>query len=146
LKNRGFLLLLIAIFILTIFTSPLALAANYNLIKKWGSLGNSPSQFNEPSDVTLDPVSNAVYVSDLQNNRIQKFDSNGNYITTWGSAGTGPGQFQHPGDIAVDNETRFVYVSDIVNSRIQKFDDNGSYVSEWGAFGRAMVSLTIPEI
>ena len=28
-----------------------------------------------------------VYVADIDNNRIQKFDSNGNFITKWGSNG-----------------------------------------------------------
>ena len=143
---NAILLLLLAIFTLAIITSPLALAPNYNPAKKWGCFGNAPSQLNEPSDITLDPFGNATYVSDLQNNRIQKFDSNGNYIKSWGSAGIGPGQFQHPGDIAVDNETQFVYVSDIVNSRIQKFDEDGKYVSESAFSEKVMVNLTIPEI
>ena len=57
-----------------------AIAANYVSINNWGSVGSSPSLFNAPSDVAFNPNEEAVYVSDLENNRIQKFDSKGNYI------------------------------------------------------------------
>jgi DNA-binding beta-propeller fold protein YncE len=125
----------VCIFASSILTNPLSLAAGYELIKKWGSFGTGPGQFNEPVDIGFDSVEEAVYVSDLGNNRIQKFELNGTHLASWGIPGTRPGQFQHPGDIAVDAETQFVYVSDIDNSRIQKYDNNGSYISEWGSFG-----------
>jgi DNA-binding beta-propeller fold protein YncE len=35
-----------------------------------------------------------VYVGDFgENNRIQKFDSNGNFLGKWGTTGSGDGQF-----------------------------------------------------
>jgi DNA-binding beta-propeller fold protein YncE len=61
-----------------------------------------------------------VYVVDSQNERIQKFDSNGNFITKWGSEGTGEGQFNIPEGIDIDSSGN-VYVADTHNSRIQKF-------------------------
>ena len=111
------------------------LATDYRLVNQWGSFGADLGQFNEPADITVDHVSGDVYVSDLNNDRIQKFDSDGYYLSSWGISGNRPGQFQHPADLAVDPETQFVYVSDIDNSRIQKFDKNGNYISEWGSFG-----------
>ena len=44
-----------------------------------------------------------MYVVDIDNDRIQKFDSNGNFITKWGSKGTGDGEFKTPIGIAVDS-------------------------------------------
>ena len=41
-----------------------------------------------PKGIATDSSGN-VYVADMDNNRIQKFDSNGNFITKWGSHGTG---------------------------------------------------------
>lgn len=87
-------LLLAYIFILSVFTNPFSLAAAYELVNKWGSFGSGPGQFNEPADIAFDPVSGTVYVSDLENNRIQKFDSNGTHIASWGIPGSRPGQFQ----------------------------------------------------
>lgn len=55
-----------------------------------------------------------------ENNRIQKFDSNGNFITKWGSTGNGDGQFESPIGITVDPKG-IVYVVDGGNSRVQYF-------------------------
>jgi hypothetical protein len=61
-----------------------------------------------------------MYVTDLNNHRIQKFDSNGNFITTLGSVDKGDSQFNSPPGIAVDSYGR-VYVTYNRNSRIQVF-------------------------
>ncbi len=53
------------------------------------------------------------------NNRIQKFDSNGNFITKWGFKGTGDGQFDNPYGIAVDSSGN-VYVADTDNRSYPK--------------------------
>jgi DNA-binding beta-propeller fold protein YncE len=60
-----------------------------------------------------------VYVVDSQNERIQKFDSNGNFITKWGSEGTDDGQFWLPHDIAIDSSDN-VYVVDSGNVHEKK--------------------------
>ena len=136
--NFNFAFVLLLTLLITLSVIPYntgVLAADYRLVNEWGTFGAEIGQFNEPADIAFDPNSGDVFVSDLKNNRIQKFDSNGNYLISWGMPGTRPGQFQHPADLAVDPKTQFVYVSDIENSRIQKFDKNGSYVSEWGSLG-----------
>ena len=63
-----------------------------------------------PLQVAIDNAGN-VYVSDWDNNRIQKFGPNGAFITKWGTSGSGNGQFNGPGGIAV-NSSRDVYVAD----------------------------------
>jgi len=42
-----------------------------------------------------------VYVVDEEN--IQKFDSNGNFIMKWGSHGNDTGEFYYPDGIAIDS-------------------------------------------
>ena len=76
-----------------------------------------------------------VFVADIKNNRIQKFDTEGNFITKWGVLGKGDGEFDHPGDIALDPEAEILYVTDIYNNRIQKFDYDGNFISQWGSLG-----------
>jgi tripartite motif-containing protein 71 len=61
-----------------------------------------------------------VYVTDVNNNRIQKFGSDGAFITSWGSEGSGEGQFLEPEGIDIDTEGN-VYVADTGNFRIQVF-------------------------
>ena len=62
----------------------------------------------------------SVYVSDTNNDRIQKFTSDGVFVTKWGTSGTGDGQFDWPWGVAVAPDGS-VYVADSKNNRIQKF-------------------------
>ncbi len=61
-----------------------------------------------------------VYVTEVGNNRVQKFDAEGHFISMWGTGGTRPGEFGNLHGIIVDNEGH-VYVGDTANHRIQKF-------------------------
>ncbi len=79
----------------------------------------------------------------VDNNRIQKFDSNGGYLTQWGSYGSGNGQFNHPQGVAVDSSGN-VYVADTGNNRIQKFNSNGGYLTQWGSYGSGNGQFTFP--
>ena len=106
---------------------------NYSFFMKWGSYGSGNGYFNQPNGVAIDSSDN-VYVVDVDNSRIQKFDCMGNFITKWGSKGTGNGQFKMPTGIAVDS-TGNVYVTDWNIQRIQKFDSNGNYLTQWGSSG-----------
>ena len=79
--NIAFVLLLTLLITLSVIPyNTGVLAADYRLANEWGTLGAEIGQFNEPADIAFDPVSGDVFVSDLKNNRIQKFDGNGNYL------------------------------------------------------------------
>ncbi|HTR42931.1 MAG TPA: SMP-30/gluconolactonase/LRE family protein [Pseudomonadales bacterium] len=100
---------------------------------QWGSLGTNNAQFNVPAAAAIDGGNN-VYVTDVGNRRIEKFDVGGNYLTQWGSSGYGNGQFEQPEGIAIDSSNN-IYVADYGNFRIEKFDSNGNYLTQWGGFG-----------
>jgi tripartite motif-containing protein 71 len=67
-----------------------------------GTFGSGNQQFDSPGDVIVDSTNKRVYVADIGNNRIEKFDLNGKFISMWGAAGRSSGQFDQPGDIAID--------------------------------------------
>jgi DNA-binding beta-propeller fold protein YncE len=105
----------------------------YQFVLKWGSYGSGDGQFLYFRGLAVDSYG-YVYVAEADNNRIQKFDSNGNFITKWGSPGDGDGQFLYPYGVAVDSDG-YVYVADTYNYRIQKFDSIGNFITKWGSRG-----------
>ena len=124
-----------------------------------GPLQLGDGQFQQPGGLTLDSQGN-VYVMDMRNHRIQKFDRNGRFLTKWGSFcdindefrrgtptgcvdpdGGGPLQlgdgqfllnFLGGAGIATDSSNN-VYVVDQGNNRIQVFDSNGNFLRKWGS-------------
>jgi sugar lactone lactonase YvrE len=106
---------------------------DYEFLAKWGSYGSGDSQFDHAVGIAVDG-SGYVYVSDTENNRIQKFTSSGVFVTKWGSFGTGDGQLYYPYGIAVDS-SGYIYVADSGNGRIQKFTADGTFVTKWGSIG-----------
>jgi tripartite motif-containing protein 71 len=105
-----------------------------------GKTGSEPGSFNEPAGLTLDAAGN-LYVADIVNHRIQKFDPEGKFLAQVGGNGAGPGQFQEPWGVAVDAQGN-VWVADTFNHRIQKFDPNLNFVL---AFGKAASNVQDPE-
>lgn len=68
------------------------------------------AEFDRPWGVAFDSTGD-VYVTDLRNNRIQKFDNNGKFLDEWGKEGNGPGEFIHLHAIAIDPSDN-IYLSD----------------------------------
>jgi tripartite motif-containing protein 71 len=109
----------------TVYWSQLERKNNqYHFLLAWGSQGSGPGQFNYPLGVAVDSSGN-VYVTDGENNRVQKFTSNGTYLTQWSS---------YVSSIAVDSSGN-VYVNDYLNRRVQKLDSSGSFITQWGSRG-----------
>lgn len=130
-RKRKIILLLISGFML--LTSISVGEEVYLFETKWGSLGSGNGQFNFPQGVAVDSFGN-VYVTEINNQRIQKFTSIGTFITKWGSFGSGNGQFNNPEDLVVDSSGN-IYVADGKNHRIQKFTSTGTFITKWGSFG-----------
>jgi tripartite motif-containing protein 71 len=60
------------------------------LRERRGSQGNGDGQLFYPDGVTVDAFGN-VYVVELNNHRIRKFDGYTNFITKWASYGSRDG-------------------------------------------------------
>ena len=99
---------------------------------QWGESGTKSGKFLHPQQLAIDSENN-IYVTDLGNSRVQKFDDQGNYIRSWGSHGSEYGQFSQPSGIAVANG--YVFVVDNGLNTVQKFDSFGNFVMQWGVFG-----------
>lgn len=86
---------------------------------EWGKFGNKQGEFNIPHGIDLDDHGN-VYVADRENNRIQKFDSNGNFITLWQNKVT-----DQLYSVTIDNQNDHLFAIDYmtVNDTIVKGSD-----------------------
>jgi hypothetical protein len=102
-----------------------------------GASAAGDGEFAYVTGITLDNSSSNVYISDADNNRIQKLLPDGTFILKWGGlpTGSGDGQFNAPGGIATDLLDNSIYVVDVFNDRIQQFDGNGMFFSKGGSKG-----------
>ena len=108
----------------------------------FGSAGTGNGQFQLPWGVATDP-SGKVFVTDIQNRRVQKFSNIGGYEGQWGGYGIDPGQFVAPTGIAID-DSGSVYVVDTGTSRVQKFTGNGTFIMSWGSIGSGPGQFSVP--
>ena len=91
----------------------------------------SGEMFNRPTDITVNPATGDLFVSDgYANSRVHKFDQDGKHIKSWGESGADPGQFSIPHNICMIGTDR-VAVCDRENFRVQVFTTEGEYVDQW---------------
>jgi DNA-binding beta-propeller fold protein YncE len=79
-------LLLAIVLLLCIVQYQAQAQTTYHFVTKWGTLGDSNGQFDEPCGVAVDSSGN-VYVTELYNYRIQKFAPETILYTDFGSNG-----------------------------------------------------------
>ena len=93
-----------------------------------GSEDDDNYMFYRVRDIEVDNQGN-IYIADMSNYRIQKFDRNGKYIQTVGRQGQGPGEFRLPRKVVVDDKTGRIYVQDGAHS-IEIFNKEGNHIKE----------------
>ncbi|CAF3330980.1 unnamed protein product [Rotaria socialis] len=103
-------------------------------LRKFGTQGNRPGQFDRPAGVAFDKQLNRIVVTDKDNHRIQVFTSIGEYIFKFGEKGTKPGQFNYPWDVAISSTSQ-ILISDTRNHRIQLFSKDGLFLRKYGFDG-----------
>jgi hypothetical protein len=78
---------------------------------------------NRVRDIEVD-LEGSIYIADLGNFRVQKFDKNGKYLLTFGRKGQGPGEFDLPIKVRLDESTGNIAVQDQVYT-IEYFASDG---------------------
>tara|TARA_Y100000294_G_scaffold160762_1_gene164653 strand:- start:328 stop:4080 length:3753 start_codon:yes stop_codon:yes gene_type:complete len=96
-----------------------------------GNVGYSNAQgyYRYPSDAAFDSNGN-VFVADLYNHRVQKFNSSGTFVSEYGSHKYDGTPFAYPYGIGVSSDD-LVYVTDFQN-KVQKFTNGLSYEGALG--------------
>jgi tripartite motif-containing protein 71 len=122
---------------LACFVSASPASAEVGFLRAFGEEGRGAGQFALPDGIGVDDAG-TIWVADSQNNRIQRFTTDGRPVRfdpfRRQSRSTAPGRFDLPYDVDVDALGN-LYVADTQNHRIQVFTPEGRFVRMWGRNG-----------
>ena len=111
----------------------------YNAVLSFGGQGSSAGMFNRPWGVAVNER-DEIAVTDIVNQRVQIFSSDGTYLRSVGSEGR---ELNKPSHIAyLDNGN--IVVADSGNHRLQIFTGRGEYLTQIGSGGNLDHQLNNP--
>ncbi|MFC1564931.1 NHL repeat-containing protein [candidate division KSB1 bacterium] len=98
-------------------------------VQKIGELEGDDENYQlfTPLDLAVDK-DGKIYILDVGNCRVQKYDKDGKYIATIGRRGQGPGEFNSVNAIFLDNESN-IYVADYSENVIHILTNEGRYLN-----------------
>jgi type IV pilus assembly protein PilY1 len=95
----------------------------------WGSSNGS---FKYPGDAKFDSNGN-IFVADMANYRIQKFNSSGSYVSRYGYSYSYSGPFRNLHGLGVSPVDGKVYAADSANNDVYEFSNTLGYLGRVGA-------------
>ncbi|MGD8535987.1 MAG: 6-bladed beta-propeller [Candidatus Aminicenantes bacterium] len=81
--------------------------------------------FSAPRDIDADTQGN-LYVLDIEEQTIKKYNPQGKHIKNISRAGQGPGEFEYPRHLCI-SELGNIYVADVFERKIEVFNLEGEY-------------------
>ena len=123
-------------------------SATGEYLGQFGEEGTGPGQFERPGRIAINPEGTRLWVTDIDNNRIQELSYNpktreATFIKAIGEEGTGDGQFATPYGVAIGPEGN-IWVADTGNHRIQEFSSAGEYLSQFAEQGSSDGQVQAP--
>ncbi len=114
-----------------------------NVMQTAGGYGWSRGLFDNPSGIFANPLS--VYVSDKNNNRIERFDKDLNYISQLNTrnSDTTAERFGYPLGCVVSPQGD-LYILDSENKRVVEFDMFGNFSQNFGGYNAGKFALYNP--
>ncbi len=98
--------------------------------------------FHTELDLAVDSELN-IYVLDIRNHRLLKFDKQGNFIWKAGRRGQGPGEFRNPSEVVL-SPSEEIWVLDLP-TLIHLFDAKGKYQRTMNLKGRCNNFYFLPD-
>ena len=115
----------------------------FRSVMSFGQQGKSVEMLNLPYGVAVNDQ-DEIAVTELGNNRVSVFSSDGTHLISLGRKGQNNGEFQGPEGIAFDSHGNIV-VADSFNHRVQVFDRNGNFLSMFGEKGSRDKQFEFPQ-
>ena len=115
----------------------------FRSVLSFGQKGESVGMLNDPWVVAVNDQ-DEIAVTELNNDRVSVFSSDGTHLRSFGRKGLNNGEFQFPSGIAFDSHGN-ILVADCYNHRVQVFDRNGTFLSKFGKQGSRDNQLEYPE-
>lgn len=114
-----------------------------NTIISIGGYGWEESAFDEPIDIASTTLS--LYVTDKNNNRIQRFDKDLNFLSSFsGNSVNSDVEFAYPSCIKI-SKIGDMFILDSDNNRILKFSLSGEFLMEIGSNDAGKFALSNPK-
>ena len=105
----------------------------YIPVLSFGQKGESVGMFRGPWGVAVNDR-DEIAVTELWNNRVSVYSSDGIHLRSFGGEGEENGEFNQPSGIAFDIHGNII-VTDCNNDRVQVFDRNGKFLRNFGKYG-----------
>lgn len=114
-----------------------------NVLNYTGGFGWQPSAFDQPVDVFATSLN--VYVTDENNQRVQRFDNYLNFISELKTRNKGneKASFGYPLSAAISSFGE-LYVLDSENVRVIKFNIFGRFITNFGGYNYGIYALKKP--
>lgn len=104
---------------------------NLEFVRIIGDLNSNDKNlmFYLPSDILIDNYEN-IYVLDIGNYRVQKYNKDLNFLLTFGGKGQGPDEFQLMDQLGLTNNSEII-VSDGMTNKFSIFTQKGQWINSF---------------
>lgn len=117
--------------------------AQLKFLLTWGQKGEKPGEFSSPIGIAID-AKDQVFVTDLNNARVQKFNGDGTYLSEIPlPLDAPPRKSCIIGGIAVSDDGQ-IYLAFMNQHKIAVYADDGRLIREWGSQGGGDGELNQP--
>lgn len=113
---------------------------SFEFVGSFGTSHDGPGTLAMPHGLAIDGE-NTLWVADMGNHRLCRFDLSGALLDVIGGLGKDPGRLRYPCDLSLvkdqpEQDTVALIVADKGNSRLQALSLDGACIGLWGRPGR----------
>jgi sugar lactone lactonase YvrE len=123
-----YILLVLVLELQMIFRERVLVRLDAERMWQTGAKGSEIGQFNGAMGLTADASSN-VYVADMGNRRIQKFDPDGKFVAQWSASGPGVEPLQQPSALALSADGKDIWLVDAGSGWVYRFSLTGDLLA-----------------